>query len=43
MGDFPVTEAVCNSTIALPFYNNLSKDAVAAVSRTLKQTLDNSA
>jgi perosamine synthetase len=39
-GDFPVTEAVCKSTIALPFYNNLTKDEVAIVCRTLKGVLD---
>ncbi|MBN2588879.1 MAG: DegT/DnrJ/EryC1/StrS family aminotransferase [Sedimentisphaerales bacterium] len=38
-GDFPVTERVCESTIALPFYNNLSKDEVAIVCKTLKETL----
>ncbi len=39
-GDFPVTESVCKSTIALPFYNNLTKDEVAIVCRTLKESLD---
>jgi len=39
-GDFPITEAVCKSTIALPFYNNLTKDEVALVCRELKKTLD---
>ena len=39
-GDFPVTELVCKSTIALPFYNNLPKDEVAIVCRTLKESLD---
>jgi perosamine synthetase len=39
-GDFPVTEAVSKSTIALPFYNNLSKDEVAVVCNTLKKVLD---
>jgi perosamine synthetase len=39
-GDFPVTEAVCKSTIALPFYNNLTKDEVAIVCGELKKTLD---
>jgi len=39
-GDFPVTESVCKSTIALPFYNNLSKDKVAVVCRKLRETLD---
>ena len=40
-GDFPVTESVCKSTIALPFYNNLTKDEVAVVCKTLKESLDN--
>ncbi|MFZ2146672.1 MAG: DegT/DnrJ/EryC1/StrS family aminotransferase [Sedimentisphaerales bacterium] len=39
-GDFPVTEAVSKSTIALPFYNNLTKDKVAIVCKTLKEILD---
>lgn len=39
-GDFPVTERVCESTIALPFYNNIPKDHVAIVCRTLKEILD---
>ena len=39
-GDFPITEAVCQSTIALPFHNNLTKDEVAIVCKTLKEVLD---
>ena len=39
-GDFPVTESVSERTIALPFYNNLTKDEVAIVCKTLKQVLD---
>ncbi|MHC4692022.1 MAG: DegT/DnrJ/EryC1/StrS family aminotransferase [Planctomycetota bacterium] len=39
-GDFPVTESVSESTIALPFYNNLTQDEVAIVCKTLKETLD---
>lgn len=38
-GDFPVTEQVCNSTIALPFYNHLTKDQVATVCTTFKDVL----
>ena len=38
-GDFPVTESVCRSTIALPFHNHLTKDQIAVVCRTLKQLL----
>lgn len=39
-GDFPVTESVSKSTIALPFYNNLTKDQAATVCKTLKEILD---
>jgi perosamine synthetase len=39
-GDFPVTESVSKSTIALPFYNNLTKDQTAIVCKTLKEVLD---
>jgi len=38
-GDFPITESVSSSTIALPFYNNLTKDEVAIVCQTLKKVL----
>jgi len=38
--DFPVAEAVSEKTIALPFYNNLSRDEVAEVCQTLKHCLD---
>jgi perosamine synthetase len=38
--DFPVTESVCRGTISLPFYNNLNKDEVALVCKTLKGALD---
>jgi len=39
-GDFPITESVSRRTIALPFYNNLSKDDVALVCSTLRSILD---
>ena len=39
-GDFPVSESVCKSTIALPFYNNLTKDEVAIVCKKLKEILN---
>jgi perosamine synthetase len=39
-GDFPVTDSVSNRTIALPFYNNLKKNEVAIVCKTLKEVLD---
>ncbi|MBN1974108.1 MAG: DegT/DnrJ/EryC1/StrS family aminotransferase [Sedimentisphaerales bacterium] len=38
-GDFPLTEEVCESTIALPFYNNLSKDQIAIVCQNLREVL----
>jgi perosamine synthetase len=37
--DFPVTESVSERTISLPFYNNLTKDDVAIVCKTLKEVL----
>jgi len=40
-GDFPVTDSVCKSTIALPFHNNLAKDQVATVCKTLAEAMDN--
>ena len=40
-GDFPITDSVCKSTIALPFYNNLKKNEVEIVCDTLKKCLDN--
>jgi perosamine synthetase len=39
-GDFPVAESVSKTTIALPFYNNLTKDQIALVCKTLKEILD---
>ncbi len=39
-GDFPITESVCERTIALPFYNNLPKEQVEYVCETLKKILD---
>lgn len=38
-GDFPVTESASRGTIALPFYNNLTKDQISDVCSTLKQVL----
>jgi perosamine synthetase len=40
LGDFPTTESVSERTIALPFYNNLSRDEVAIVCKNLKEVLD---
>jgi perosamine synthetase len=39
-GDFPITESVAERTVALPFYNNLTKDEVAIVCNELKKALD---
>jgi perosamine synthetase len=39
-GDFPITESVSDRTFALPFYNNLTKDQIATVCRTLKEVLN---
>ena len=39
-GDFPVTEKIAERTIALPFYNNLSKDEVGIVCDELRQAVD---
>jgi perosamine synthetase len=39
-GDFPIAEKVSESTIALPFYNNLKKDEVAIVCKALKEAFD---
>ena len=39
-GDFPIAESVSKRTIALPFYNNLTKDQIATVCKTLRQVLD---
>ncbi len=39
-GDFPITESTCQRTIALPFYNNLTRDEVLLVCDTLKKILD---
>ena len=39
-GNFPITESVAERTVALPFYNNLTKDEVAIVCNELKKALD---
>ena len=38
-GDFPVTEAVAASTVALPFYNNLQSEQIRRVSDVLRRAL----
>jgi len=39
-GDFPIAEKASESTIALPFYNDLKKDEIATVCKVLKEALD---
>jgi perosamine synthetase len=39
-GDFPVTDAVSKSTMALPFYNNLSAEDAQLVWKELSSCLD---
>ncbi len=39
-GDFPITESISERTIALPFYNNLTKDDIAEVRDALKKAMD---
>jgi len=39
-GDFPITEKVSKSTIALPFYNNLLGKQIDYVCENLKETLE---
>ncbi len=38
-GDFPITEKVSKSTIALPFYNNLREEQIDYVCQNLKEIL----
>jgi len=40
VGDFPVTDQICQRTIALPFYNNLTEEEATLVCNTLKMALD---
>ena len=39
-GDFPITDEVCDSTIALPFHNNLTRKEVEIVITELKDCMD---
>jgi len=39
-GDFPLTDSVCKSTIALPFHNNLTQDQVRTVCTELLACFD---
>jgi perosamine synthetase len=38
-GDFPVTESIADRTIALPYYNNLTKDEIAIVCDELSKAV----
>jgi dTDP-4-amino-4,6-dideoxygalactose transaminase len=38
-GDFPVTEMVARSTLALPFFGNMTEDQVDVVCRALQETI----
>jgi len=38
-GDFPITEKISQTTIALPFYNNLSEDQIDQICATLQKIL----
>jgi len=38
--DFPITDSVCQRTLALPFHNNLTKNEAALVCNQLKAALD---
>jgi perosamine synthetase len=39
-GDFPVTEFVAQRTLAIPFFNNLSREQMDYVKKTLSECLD---
>ena len=39
-GDFPRTDAVCKSTVALPFHNHLTAEEIDLVCTELQQALD---
>lgn len=39
-GDFPITEKVSASTLALPFYNNLENEKIEYISEKIKYFLD---
>lgn len=39
-GDFPVTERVARSTLALPFYGNLEEEKVDHVCQTLREVIE---
>ncbi|KPK77609.1 MAG: polysaccharide biosynthesis protein [Phycisphaerae bacterium SM23_30] len=39
-GDFPLTEKISQRTVALPFFNNLTRDQVETVCNTVKSSLN---
>ncbi|MDD2646439.1 MAG: DegT/DnrJ/EryC1/StrS family aminotransferase [Patescibacteria group bacterium] len=39
IGDFPISEFISDRTIALPFYNNLTKRQIKYIARTFKRIL----
>lgn len=39
-GDFPVTESVSARTVALPFYNRLTREQVGEVVSALRSAVD---
>ncbi len=38
-GDFPVTEELGRTSIAIPFYNNLTEDEIDYVARVIEKAL----
>jgi len=38
-GDFPITEKIAGSTLALPFFNNMSEDQIDRVCLTLQEVI----
>lgn len=40
LGDFPVTEEVADSTIALPFFNNLNEEQIEYVAMKIKEGIE---
>ena len=41
-GDFPITERVAASTLAVPFFGNMSEEQVNKVCKVLRETIDES-
>ena len=38
-GDYPVSEGISKRTLALPFFNNLTKEEVRYVAKNLKEVI----